>query len=38
MFIEFVTIFFLFSVLCFFGHEAHEILAPQPSIGPALLA
>ena len=35
VFIEFVTIFFLFW---YFGHETCEILAPQSGIEPTLLA
>ena len=34
VFMEFVTILFLFYVLGF-SHEAHRILAPQPGIKPA---
>ena len=34
VFIEFVTILLLFYVLVFFGHNACEILAPQPGIEP----
>ena len=42
VFIEFVTILFLFYVLDFgfwiFDAKAHGILAPQPGIKPTLLA
>ena len=34
VFIEFVTIMFLFCVLFFFGHEACGILVPQLGIQP----
>ena len=34
VFFEFVTILPLFYVLVFWGHEACEILAPQPGIEP----
>ena len=34
VFIEFVTIFFLFSVLFFFGQEACGIFVPQTGIRP----
>ena len=34
VFIEFVTVLFLFYVLVFFGHEACGILAPWPGIEP----
>ena len=35
VFIELVTIFFLFSVLVFFSHKPYGILAPRPGIKPA---
>ena len=35
VFIEFVTILFLFLWFGFLGHEACEILAPRPGIEPA---
>ena len=40
LFIEFVTILLLpcFIFILFFGHEAHEILVPQPGIEPESLA
>ena len=34
LFIEFVTILFLFFMFRFFGHEAQGILVPQPGIKP----
>ena len=40
LFIEFVTILLLpcFIFILIFGHEAHEILVPQPGIEPESLA
>ena len=38
VFIEFITILLLFYVLFCFALKAHEILAPQPGMEPALPA
>ena len=35
---EFVTIFLLFYIFGFFGHEARRILAARPGMEPAPLA
>ena len=38
VFIECVTVLLLLFMLCFFGHKACGILAPQPGSKPALPA